>query len=115
MLDVLNQNRLTLHEVAQKCSVNLATAWRWALRGIIAPGGERVRLETVRVGGRRVATEISLQTFLERINISEEAQTAIRTPNQRRALSERAGAQIEAAFARGKRGRPNKRKLVAAS
>ena len=42
--------------------------WRWMLTGILDPNGERVRLNSTKVGGRRVVSHRDLIEFLRRLN-----------------------------------------------
>lgn len=42
--------------------------WRWMLTGILDPHGERVRLNSTKVGGRRVVSQRDLIEFLRRLN-----------------------------------------------
>lgn len=42
--------------------------WRWMLTGILDPHGERVRLNSSKVGGRRVVSHRDLIEFLRRLN-----------------------------------------------
>ena len=41
---------------------------RWSDRGVIAANGERVYLQTWRVGGQRMTTQIAIETFLAALN-----------------------------------------------
>lgn len=44
------------------------TIWRWILEGILAPNGERVKLSSLKVGGRRIVTNEAIAEFLAAIN-----------------------------------------------
>lgn len=48
--------------------VHISTIHRWVSPGIVTKGGERVRLQAVRLGGRRVTSREALQKFLSRLN-----------------------------------------------
>jgi hypothetical protein len=100
LLDILNETRLTLHEVAKRCHVNLSTTWRWVLSGIVI-NGKRVKLRTVRLGGRRVTSTEELQRFFERCNPqSPPEQPVIRTQTQIDRESADAGRALEKKWAR---------------
>jgi hypothetical protein len=77
--------------------INPATVLRWILSGIRGPGGGRVRLEAVRLGGRWVTTVEALERFTATLSAvpCAEAAAAPRTPGQRRRASERAAAELE--------------------
>jgi hypothetical protein len=47
--------------------------WRWCRRGVLARGGERIRLEHIRAGGKILTTAAWLATFTKRL---AEADTA---------------------------------------
>ena len=70
---------------------------RWSLKGVRVPGGQRVRLEAVRCGGRWLTTEAAIQRFLLAQQPTEERQPQAppRSPGQRQRASQRAGAQLE--------------------
>lgn len=44
------------------------TVWRWILAGILDPNGQRVRLKSTKVGGRRVVSRRDLDEFVARLN-----------------------------------------------
>ena len=43
-----------------------AAIWRWASRGILGPGGESIRLPTVRIGRTRFTSRGALSRFIDR-------------------------------------------------
>lgn len=47
--------------IPERPSVN--AVWRWARKGVLARGGDRVRLEHVRLGGRVYTTEQWVREF----------------------------------------------------
>jgi hypothetical protein len=56
--------------LAERCGIkrlHRSTAHRWRARGLRAPDGTRVRLETIRVGGTYYTSLEALQTFFERL------------------------------------------------
>jgi hypothetical protein len=80
-------------------TVSFPTVWRWALRGIVAADGQRIRLETLKLGGRTVTSLEALQRFAERLSPRLDAEEAppTRTPAQRRRASERAAEELREA------------------
>src|SRR5262245_7762058 len=66
--------------------VSLGTVLRWVLQGVRGPGGERVRLEAVRVGGKWVTSVEALARFAEAQTprLEDETPPRPRTPTQRR-------------------------------
>jgi len=69
---------------------------RWSLKGVRVPGGQRVRLEAVRCGGRWLTTEAALQRFLLAQQPTEgPARTPPRSAIRRRRDSERAGERLK--------------------
>jgi len=46
--------------------INYSTIWRWASRGILGPGGESIRLPTVRIGRTRFTSRGALSRFIDR-------------------------------------------------
>ena len=52
---------------------HVSTCVRWALRGV---GSPRVRLETLKVGGRRYTSRAALARFIERLTGGEAGQAA---------------------------------------
>jgi hypothetical protein len=47
--------------------VHISSIWRWARAGLKGTSGMVVRLETVKVGGRRCTSKEALQRFLDRL------------------------------------------------
>lgn len=45
-----------------------ATLHRWCRDGVRGADGSRVRLESVRVGGKRMTTSIAVERFITRLN-----------------------------------------------
>lgn len=74
--------------------VHASTVMRWGNDGVIGPDGERIRLETLRVGGRRLVTLAALEKFLSKLNADSpadddesEADIARRNRETRQALA----------------------------
>jgi hypothetical protein len=54
-------------DVARRWRKSPVTVVRWTVRGVLGPGGERVRLKAVRVGGRWATTEEWIAEFFARL------------------------------------------------
>src|SRR5262245_8761128 len=65
VLNLQDEPPVSLQEIADHCRVSFATVWRWALKGLPGPDGQRVRLEAQRLGGRWVSSWAALQRFSE--------------------------------------------------
>jgi hypothetical protein len=104
MLDLASETPLTLEQAAatvppsrgaKRCA--LSTLLRWVLQGVRGPGGMRVRLEAVRLGGRWLTSREALQRFTERLTPEPQAALPMRTPGQRRRAAERAAVRLQKA------------------
>jgi Protein of unknown function (DUF1580) len=74
-----------------------STIFRWASRGVIGPGGARIRLEAVRLGATWITSAEAIERFCAALTPSND--TAIvtpSTPSQRQRASERAAMELEA-------------------
>ena len=65
--------------------VSPSTLFRWVRAGVVVEGGERVRLEAVRVSGRWLTSRAALARFLKRQTPSapDSHSERSRTPSQR--------------------------------
>jgi hypothetical protein len=74
-----------------------STVWRWVSKGVLGPGGRRVKLEALKLGGQLVTTEQALQRFAESLTPGVEPPPAAlpRSPGRRRRSSERAAAELD--------------------
>lgn len=88
---LLEEDRLSLTELARQEGVNTATVWRWAQRGV-----RGFRLETLRVGGK---TFTSRQAFARWVAATNDDASAIpsRTNRQRQSSIDAAERELEAA------------------
>ena len=48
--------------------VSSATAWRWVLTGLLNASGDRVKLASLKVAGRRYIRPEAIQEFVEALN-----------------------------------------------
>lgn len=60
MSDLMNEQRLTIRELAALEKVDLSTVWRWAKHGV-----RGTVLATYAVGGRRYTTREAYQRFAD--------------------------------------------------
>jgi hypothetical protein len=67
---------------------------RWHFEGRRAPGGRRVKLEALKVGGQWLTSTCAMQRFIEAQNDSEQP-AHIQTPTQRQRRAAAAGAELE--------------------
>ncbi len=75
--------------------VAISTLVRWVTKGVRGPGGSRVRLEAVRLGGRWITSAEAIARFVSALSDKpSEAAGPLRTPGQRRRSSERAEAAL---------------------
>jgi hypothetical protein len=60
---------LTLGQAAQLCPGRPSTnaVWRWCRKGILSRGGQRIRLNHVRVGGKIFTDQDSLDHFFKSV------------------------------------------------
>lgn len=77
--------------------VHLSCVLRWITNGSSAPGGRRVRLEAVRLGGRWITSREALARFAEALTprFDQESAPAPRSPSKRQQASQHAAKQLE--------------------
>ena len=68
MLEVFDNDRLTVNQVAKRLPVHVATVWRWVLHGVRGK-----RLNSHLVGGRRYIYGRDLLTFLAPTPVDQSA------------------------------------------
>jgi hypothetical protein len=102
MIDIFNERVLALNEICELLprnpkggKVSFSTIWRWSKNGVIGPGGERVKLETVKIGGRLLSSEQAIQRFAENLSPPEALAMRPITLSQRRRNSEKASRELE--------------------
>ncbi|HYV37592.1 MAG TPA: DUF1580 domain-containing protein [Gemmataceae bacterium] len=77
-------------------AVHLSCILRWILTGAKAPGGDRIRLDAARVGGRWLTSREALQRFAEALTPSlDDKAPRARTPRQRERSAARAAKELE--------------------
>ena len=91
---VLTETVLTFAQATKACPAidgkkpSVKTVYTWADIGILV-GGERVKLESAKVGGKRVTSAEAIERFVEATSTGT-APPVIRTPAARRRESEKA-------------------------
>jgi hypothetical protein len=81
--------------------LNLCTLWRWALKGLKARDGARIKLQTLRVGETLCTTEGWLRQFFESLTAhdpelaNETGPSPVRTLTQRQRAADRAAAELD--------------------
>lgn len=70
MIDLKNESPISLAAAARLLPparkgrpVSVSCIYRWLSEGIVAPNGERVRLEAMRLGGRWLTSVAALERF----------------------------------------------------
>lgn len=53
---------------------SLSTLWRWSLQGVKGPNGDRVKLRTIKSGGRVFVSREAVDAFLAAMNGDAEPQ-----------------------------------------
>lgn len=89
MIDIQNEPLLSLTKAAQTDHVHVSTVHRWRLRGILG-----IKLETIRIGGKRMTSREALQRFHERVTTAADGEPTARTESDR--ARERRLAKVEA-------------------
>jgi hypothetical protein len=97
MIDLKTEEILSLIQAAKKVGVSFPTIWRWALKGLPGPDGQRVRLRASRLGARWITSVQALQEFTERLTprLDDKPVPLPRSIDKRRAASERAAKALE--------------------
>ncbi|AWM41742.1 hypothetical protein GobsT_71610 [Gemmata obscuriglobus] len=101
---VLTESVLTFAEAAAACPAiggkrpSPKTIYGWADTGLLM-SGDRVKLETARIGGRRVTSKEAIARFFETASAGVE-QPAARTPAARNSAADRAMKALRAEFAK---------------
>jgi hypothetical protein len=78
--------------------VHASTLWRWCTSGACRPGGGRVRLERVRIGGTWFTSAEAISRFLAKLSAEPDRSDVPllrRTPAQRRRGHERASRELD--------------------
>jgi hypothetical protein len=101
---LLNEQLLGLAQAARRLPpfrqgkpINPSTIFRWITEGVNVPGGLRVRLEAVRLGGRWLTSAEALERFAARQTptLMDAPQPNPRTAVARRRASEAAARELD--------------------
>jgi hypothetical protein len=95
-MTLLNEERISLSQLAQEQDVATTTTWRWISRGV-----RSVRLESFSIGGRRWTTRQAFARFVQATTQAANSHAANSTPSvtgkQRDAAIKRAEDKLAAA------------------
>jgi hypothetical protein len=97
--DLLTEDTIRLEEAARIARSHFTSVYRWVLRGLPGPDGQRVRLEAVRVGRAWITSREALARFAERLTPplgEDDLPPTPRSRSARRRASERAAAALAA-------------------
>ena len=90
MIDLRTEDAITLTAAARHRLISpdgrprhIARMYDYILHGLLGLSGERVRLEFVKIGGKRYTTVQAMERFTERLNMADSAKS-IPTTSQRR-------------------------------
>ncbi|MDB5344294.1 MAG: hypothetical protein JWP89_2671 [Schlesneria sp.] len=75
--------RLWLPKARSGKPVHPSVLSRWSDRGVLAPNGERVYLQTWRVGGQRQTTQAAVEVFLGALNTEAVARESSNAASRR--------------------------------
>ena len=72
-LRILREQKITLAQVCERLGadgqpVHFSTAFREATHGVLTPDGQRVRLETLKLGGRIMSSVEAVERFVAQTN-----------------------------------------------
>jgi hypothetical protein len=103
MIDLKNETPLSLTAAARLLPagrsgrpVSLSCIFRWISDGVLAPDGQRVRLEAARAGGRWITSVEAIQRFMEKQTPRfDEPATTPRTPGRRQRDDERTAKKLD--------------------
>lgn len=92
----LNEAKKVFGAIRRGRPVHASTLARWALRGMLAPTGERIRLESFRLGNAILTSKPALIRFLQHLQSAslDHTPTATRPPSTRTRAADRAGQQL---------------------
>jgi hypothetical protein len=105
MIDIESERLIGLTEAAKYVPpvrggkrVHLSTILRWIVSGAKGPGGDRIKLEAIRLGGSWKTSREALQRFGERLTPDLDRTTELakpRSPAGREHAAERAARELE--------------------
>jgi hypothetical protein len=95
--ETLTRAARRLPRTRQDRPVSMSCLFRWVTTGVLAPGGERVKLEAARIAGRWVTTPGAIRRFvaLQSPPLDTVGRETPRTAAKQQRASERAAQQLE--------------------
>lgn len=93
---LVREGLISAGTAAKLCHANPSTIARWGFRGVRTLGGDVVRLEIVRIGGRVMTSEAALLRFIARQQAERDGGIASgRSPAERRRAAATAALHLE--------------------
>lgn len=92
-IDIQEESVCTLSELARRYDVHVCTIHRWRLRGI-----KGIRLETIRIGGKRLSSFEAGDRFNERVTAAADGEPVPRAESS--GAREKRLARVEAELAK---------------
>lgn len=92
-----SETPIPLEAIGRRFKVSHPTVWRWVLRGLPGPDGQRVRLEALRVGRRWMTSLEAAQRFFAATtpDLADEPAAAPRSAGKREKAASKASRQLE--------------------
>jgi hypothetical protein len=91
VIDLRNEEILSLQQAADLARVSFPSIWRWALRGLPGPMGKKIRLRAARLGARWITSVEALHEFQEACSPDLDTATIpLRTRSAKRIASAKA-------------------------
>lgn len=101
-MTLLTESILSLADAAKSLPLSpggkplaFTTLWRWHLKGVLGPNGERVKLEAAKLGGRLITSKEAIARFSAALSGAGQAQDLTRTPTARTRAADVAKKKLE--------------------
>jgi hypothetical protein len=102
MPSLLSENLIHLSDVAKRVPagrgkrLHTSTVFRWTREGVRGPSGEKIRLESLKVGKYWFTSNEALERFITATNnVPQPAAPDVLTQTQRKRASDKAGRRLE--------------------
>jgi hypothetical protein len=94
-MSILDENLLSLAGAAAEIRAHEATARRLILNGVLLPGGGRLKLEAVRIGGRWKTSKQAIERFVASLTAARQGDQDVPVPVAPTPRHERDLAQVD--------------------